>query len=146
MKFLLAIFLFNFVEFSINHKIGKGLLRHSSQRLKLIKIPISTEIQINYEQNSGIHYLFDVVIRDLMKTGDKDIGFPVMSPWKIEQINLNSSMGFITLAGDIESMITFDMDKYLITNINFDSHTSRINFDFSWSNVSTVKWGGFGKF
>lgn len=80
--------------------------------------------------------MFDVVLRDLMKNGNDDIGFPQMNPWKADLINVDSSMGFISLAGQVKNMITLNMDEYLITNINFDANTNRINFDFTWPNVS----------
>lgn len=97
---------------------------------------IIAENAFGNQKNSRIYHLFDVVLRDLMKNGNDDIGFPQMNPWKADLINVDSSMGFISLAGQVKNMITLNMDEYLITNINFDANTKRINFDFTWPNVS----------
>ncbi len=70
-----------------------------------------------------------------MKTGNPATGLPIMSPLKFEDFPMNSSIGFISLEGDLKNMIIYDLDKFVVNRVNFNEKTQILEFDFGWNSV-----------
>lgn len=73
-----------------------------------------------------------------MKTGNSATGFPVLSPLKLD-FPMNSSIGFISLEGDLKNMVIEELDSFVVNRLNFNEKTNIMEFDFSWASVRNFK-------
>ncbi|CRK91675.1 CLUMA_CG005324, isoform A [Clunio marinus] len=99
--------------------------------------------------NDAIHHAFDVILRDLMRNGNPETGFPVLAPTIIPTLDVSWSIGhLVDLDGQLRNFRIDGLDGFRINDVRLSLLTMRFVFDFIWPNVRFTGWynlnGRFG--
>lgn len=91
--------------------------------------------------NEVIFHAFDVLLRDLMRDGNPESGFPVLAPFQTDNVEVSWKFGhLIDLDGVLRNVRLEGLDSYRISDARLSLLTMRFVFDFVWPQVLATGW------
>lgn len=91
--------------------------------------------------NEVIFHAFDVVLREEMRNGNPDTGFPILAPYQNPNVDVSWKIGsWIDLDGLLRNIRIDGLDGYHISDVRLSLLTMRFQFDFVWPQVLATGW------
>ena len=91
--------------------------------------------------NEVLRHVFDVVLREEMRTGNPYTGFPILAPYQNPNVEVSWQFGhLIDLDGILRNIRVEGLDGYHISDVRLSLLTMRFVFDFTWPQVLATGW------
>lgn len=91
--------------------------------------------------NEVIFHAFDVLLRDAMRNGNPETGFPILAPYQNPRADVSWQFGhLIDLDGELRNIRIDGLDGFRITDVRLSLLTLRFVFDFTWPQVVATGW------
>lgn len=91
--------------------------------------------------NEVIFHAFDVLLRDAMRNGNPETGFPILAPYQNPNAAVSWKFGhLIDLDGEMRNIRIEGLDGFRITDVRLSLLTMRFVYDFTWPQVLATGW------
>lgn len=91
--------------------------------------------------NEVIFHAFDVLLREQMRTGNPNSGFPILAPYQNPNVAVSWKFGhLIDLEGELRNVRIDGLDGFRISDVRLSLLTMRFVFDFVWPQVLATGW------
>jgi hypothetical protein len=91
--------------------------------------------------NEVIFHAFDVLLRDAMRSGNPETGFPILAPYQNPNAAVSWKFGhLIDLDGELRNIRIDGLDGFRISDVRLSLLTMRFVFDFTWPQVLATGW------